>query len=98
MRGPHVRFCERREGVILRAYSTDIPAAAASTQVASSGGHGGWVRDRPSLVERTDFLPGRHVTDRQMRLFMNLRRNHSPAIAGAKAGFSAATAYRFETD
>ena len=27
---------------------------------------------------------------------MNFRRNHSPAIAGAKAGFSAATAYRFE--
>ena len=25
-------------------------------------------------------------------------RNHSPAIAGAKAGFSTATAYRFETD
>ena len=24
---------------------------------------------------------------------MNLRRNHSPAIAGAKAGFSTATAY-----
>src|SRR5208283_1422047 len=47
---------------------------------------------------RTDVLPGRHVTDRQMRLFMNLRRNHSPAIAGAKAGFSTATGYRFETD
>ena len=29
---------------------------------------------------------------------MNLRRNHSPAIAGAKAGFSTATAYRFEKD
>ena len=29
---------------------------------------------------------------------MNLCRNHSPAIAGAKAGFSGATAYRFETD
>ena len=29
---------------------------------------------------------------------MNLRRNHSPAIAGAKAGFSTATGYRFETD
>src|SRR5208282_6708946 len=98
MRGPHVRFCERREGVILRAYSTDTPAAAASAQVASSGGHGGWVRDRPSLVERTDFLPGRHVTDRQMRLFMNLRRYHSPAIAGAKAGFSTAAAYRIEKD
>src|SRR5665647_915399 len=33
-----------------------------------------------------------------MRLFMNFRRNHSPAIAGAKAGFSTATAYRFEKD
>ena len=29
---------------------------------------------------------------------MNLRRKHSPAIAGAKAGFSTASAYRFETD
>jgi len=33
-----------------------------------------------------------------MRLFMKLRCNHSPAIAGAKAGFSTATAYRFEND
>src|ERR1700674_3561953 len=31
-----------------------------------------------------------------MRLFMSLRRNHSPAIAGAKAGFSTSAAYRFE--
>jgi len=29
---------------------------------------------------------------------MTFRRNHSPAIAAAKAGFSAAAAYRFETD
>src|SRR5277367_6668586 len=28
MRGPHVRFCERRGGVILRAYSTSTPYAA----------------------------------------------------------------------
>jgi hypothetical protein len=33
-----------------------------------------------------------------MRVFMNFRLNHSPAIAGAKAGFSGATAYRFEND
>src|SRR6202048_4952481 len=33
-----------------------------------------------------------------MRLFMSLRRTHSPAVAGAKAGFSTATAYRFEKD
>lgn len=29
---------------------------------------------------------------------MSLRRNHSPAVAGAKAGFSTAAAYRFEKD
>jgi hypothetical protein len=29
---------------------------------------------------------------------MKLRRNHSPAASGAKAGFSTATAYRFEKD
>jgi hypothetical protein len=29
---------------------------------------------------------------------MNSRRKHPPAIAGAKAGFSTATAYRFEKD
>jgi hypothetical protein len=43
-------------------------------------------------------LPGLHITDQQMRVFMNFRLNHSPAIAGAKAGFSGATAYRFEND
>ena len=29
---------------------------------------------------------------------MNFRRNHSPAVAGAKVGFSASAAYRFEKD
>src|ERR1700692_1391050 len=33
-----------------------------------------------------------------MRLFMNLRRTHSPAVAGAKAGFSTSAAYRIEKD
>jgi transposase InsO family protein len=33
-----------------------------------------------------------------MRLYMNFRHDHSPAIAGAKAGFSTAAAYRFEKD
>jgi hypothetical protein len=31
-----------------------------------------------------------------MRLYMNFRRNHSPTVAAAKAGFSASAAYRFE--
>ena len=29
---------------------------------------------------------------------MSLRRNHSPAVAAAKAGFSTSAAYRFEKD
>src|SRR5208337_2355384 len=60
MRGPHVRFCERREGAILRAYSTDILAAAASAGVASSGGNGGWIRGRPSLSRGPTSWPTRH--------------------------------------
>src|SRR3984957_5114881 len=32
MRGPHVRFCERRGGAILRAYSTVTPPARAIFQ------------------------------------------------------------------
>ena len=33
MRGPHVRFCERREGAILRAYSTVAEPSAASPEL-----------------------------------------------------------------
>jgi len=50
------------------------------------------------LSLRTDPLPGRHITDRQMRIYMNERQAHGPAIAAAKAGFSTATAYRFADD
>lgn len=43
-------------------------------------------------------MPGRHVTDRQMRLFMQFRKSQSTVVAAAKAGFSRATAYRLEND
>ena len=43
-------------------------------------------------------MPGRHVTDRQMRLFMQFRKTNRAAVAAAKAGFSPATAYRLEHD
>jgi len=43
-------------------------------------------------------LPGRHVTDRQMRLFMQFRKSDPAAVAAAKAGFSPATAYRLAKD
>jgi hypothetical protein len=43
-------------------------------------------------------LPGRHITDQQMRLYMTFRHTEPPIIAAAKAGFSTATAYRLEQD
>ena len=43
-------------------------------------------------------MPGRHITDCQMRLYMRSRQSHVPTIAAAKAGFSTATAYRIEAD
>jgi hypothetical protein len=43
-------------------------------------------------------LPGRHITDCQLRLFMSFRQTDTPVIAAAKAGFSTATAYRIEQD
>src|SRR5215207_8751208 len=43
-------------------------------------------------------LPGLHINDRQMRLYMRSRHTDTPAIAAAKAGFSTATAYRIEAD
>src|SRR6266568_1039587 len=43
-------------------------------------------------------LPGRHITDCQTRLFMSFRQTETVSVAAAKAGFSAATAYRIEQD
>ena len=43
-------------------------------------------------------MPGRHVTDCQMRLYMKFRQTDAPPAAAAKAAFSGATAYRFEQD
>jgi hypothetical protein len=43
-------------------------------------------------------LPGRHVTDHQMRLYMKFRQTNPTAVAAAKASISIATAYRIEKD
>lgn len=43
-------------------------------------------------------MPGRHVNDHQMRLYMKYRRKDGPAVAADRAGFSTATAYRLEQD
>jgi hypothetical protein len=49
-------------------------------------------------IWRNRFLPGCHVTDHQMRLYMKLKQTHSTAVAAAKASISLATAYRIEKD
>lgn len=43
-------------------------------------------------------MPGLHITDRQMRLYMSYRSTHAVPVAAAKAGFSTATGYRIEAD
>ena len=43
-------------------------------------------------------MPGRHLTDRQVRLYMSFRRKDTRSVAAAKASFSSATAYRIESD
>jgi len=43
-------------------------------------------------------VPGRHVTDHQMRLFMQFRQTDTVAVAAAKASMSRATGYRIARD
>ena len=43
-------------------------------------------------------MPGRHVTDHQMRLFMKHRSTDPTPVAAARAGFSTATGYRVAAD
>jgi hypothetical protein len=47
---------------------------------------------------RDQRLPGLHINDHQMRLFMSFRLKNTTALAAAKAGFSTATGYRIEND
>jgi transposase InsO family protein len=43
-------------------------------------------------------VPGHHINDYQMRLYMKHRLSEGPSKAAARAGFSVATAYRIEQD
>ena len=43
-------------------------------------------------------VPGRHITDQQARLYMNLRRTHRRETAAARACFSASTGARLDGD
>src|SRR5690242_5146279 len=63
-----------------------------------SGGRGRSIGSGFFTPMRNRSLPGRHITDCQMRLYMSFRKTETPGVAAAKAGFSAATAYRIEQD
>jgi hypothetical protein len=43
-------------------------------------------------------MPGRHINDHQMRLFMKSRMTDELSVAAARAGISVASAYRIESD
>ena len=43
-------------------------------------------------------MPGSHITDNQMRLYMTHRRTNTVPVAAAKASISTATGYRIEKD
>lgn len=43
-------------------------------------------------------MPGRHIHDHQMRLYMKFRATDSPTVAAARAAISVASAYRIESD
>ena len=63
-----------------------------------SGGRGDWAQHLILQQMKDQHLPGQHVTDRQMRLYMSSRHTDTPAVAAAKAGFGTTTAYRIEAD
>ena len=55
------------------------------------------IAEGPTMVfsaPRGNTLPGQHITDHQMRLYMTYRKTKSTSVAAAKASFSAATGYR----
>ncbi|MGE0853097.1 MAG: hypothetical protein AB7O44_26375, partial [Hyphomicrobiaceae bacterium] len=43
-------------------------------------------------------MPGKHITDQQAKLYMNVRRTHSRETAAAKAGFGTSTGGRLDAD
>jgi hypothetical protein len=81
--------------------TTDVanPANGVAPQGAVlSGGYGRPIGSGFFMPMRNRILPGRHITACQMRLYMSFRQAETPTVAAAKAGFSAATAYRIEQD
>src|SRR6201985_2274023 len=51
-----------------------------------------------STPQKRSPVPGKHISDQQAKLYMNLRRTHTRETAAAKAGFSTSTGARLDAD
>jgi hypothetical protein len=51
-----------------------------------------------STPQKRPPVPGNHITDQQVRLYMDLRRTHTREAAAAKAALSATTGARLDAD
>ena len=97
-------LCHHEEVLPADKWSDAVPVRALRPRMVlprgltRSGGRSGWAQHLILRHEKDQRLPGRHITDCQMRLYMKSRQSDAPAIAAAKAGFSTATAYRIEAD
>jgi len=47
---------------------------------------------------RNQPLPGRHITDSQMRMYMKFRQTDTARLSAAKSGFSSSSGYRVDKD
>ena len=54
--------------------------------------------ERFFMPMRNRPLPGCHITDRQMRLYMSFRQTETPPVAAVQVGFATSSGYRFERD
>src|SRR5882724_4871470 len=76
----------------------NLANGAAPQRGALAGGRGRPDRKRFFTPMRNHSLPGRHITDCQMRLYMSFRQTETASVSAAKAGFSTSSAYRMEQD
>jgi len=59
---------------------------------------GRWYRNTHRTRNDGFAMPGHHISDQQVFLFMTHRRQHTQAVAAAKAGISERSARRIEND
>jgi hypothetical protein len=87
----------RRASIKMRTGEPLPPRCCRRDSQSFVGGRGGSSMNEPSKPGEA-AVPGRHVNDHQMRLFMKHRPKEGSSRAAVRAGFSFATASRIEED